>query len=207
MRDNFEACLAEVLRHEGGYVNDPADPGGETNMGISKRSYPRENIRGMTRARAAQIYRRDFWDRLRCDDLPAGLDLVVFDAGVNSGQDRGARWFQRALGVKEDGLVGPATIAAARATGASGVINRACDARLAFLRSRTGWRRYGKGWTARVASVRAVAHRMSAGLGETGWSAPALPLPAPEQAAAPRLSVVLIVALIAALIVVIKFGG
>ena len=79
MKANFEACMAEVFKHEGGYVNDPHDPGGETNMGISKRSYPKENIRGMTRARAAQIYHKDFWDKLKCDDLPAGLDLVAFE--------------------------------------------------------------------------------------------------------------------------------
>ena len=107
MKANFEACMAEVFKHEGGYVNDPHDPGGETNMGISKRSYPKENIRGMTRARAAQIYRKDFWDKLKCDDLPAGLDLVAFDAGVNSGPARGAKWLQQAVGVTADGKIGP----------------------------------------------------------------------------------------------------
>ena len=84
MKANFEQCLAHVLRSEGGYVNDPNDPGGETNMGISKRAYPHENIKGMTRARAATIYRRDYWDAVQGDSLPAGLDLVAFDPAVNS---------------------------------------------------------------------------------------------------------------------------
>ena len=95
---DFNKAIPIILAHEGGWVDDPADPGGETNMGISKRSYPKENIRGMTRERAAQIYRKDFWDKLKCDDLPAGLDLVAFDAGVNSGPARGAKWLQQAVG-------------------------------------------------------------------------------------------------------------
>lgn len=161
MRENFNACLAEILRHEGGYVNDPKDPGGETNMGISKRSYPTENIKGMTQARAAVIYKRDFWDAVRGDDLPAGLDLLAFDPAVNSGVSRGAKWLQEALGVAADGKVGPATIAAARAAHPVAVIDRACDLRLAWLRTLKTWPRYGKGWAIRVESVRAEAISMA----------------------------------------------
>ena len=169
MRENFDACLRELLRHEGGYANDPKDAGGETNMGISKRSYPLENIKGMTRARASQIYQRDFWTAVRGDDLPAGLDLVAFDPAVNSGVSRGAKWLQQALGVTADGMIGPATIAAAKAAHPEAVIDRACDLRLAWLRTakntKTGallWPTYGKGWTRRVESIRIEAIRMSA---------------------------------------------
>ena len=161
MKANFDACMAEVFKHEGGYVNDPHDPGGETNMGISKRSYPKENIRGMTRARAAQIYRRDFWDKLRCDELPAGLDLVAFDAAVNSGPSRGAKWLQQALGVAVDGKVGLATIGAAKNTYTPAAVLRAVGFRRAFLKTLPTWERYKNGWTKRLDSVEAVASAMA----------------------------------------------
>ncbi|UFM63632.1 glycoside hydrolase family 108 protein [Paracoccus sp. MA] len=161
MKTNFDRCLAEVLRHEGGYVNDPHDPGGETNMGISKRSYPQEDIKGMTRARAAEIYRRDYWNPVRGDDLPAGMDLVAFDAAVNSGVSRGAKWLQTALGVSADGKIGPQTIAAAKEAHPEAVIDRAVSARLAWLRTLKTWSRFGKGWTSRVESVREVATAMA----------------------------------------------
>lgn len=161
MKANFEACMAEVFKHEGGYVNDPHDPGGETNMGISKRSYPKENIRGMTRARAAQIYREDFWDKLKCDDLPAGLDLVVFDAAVNSGPARGAKWLQQAVGVAADGKVGMATIGAAKNTYAPAAVMRAIGFRRAFLKTLPTWERYKNGWNKRLDSVEAVASAMA----------------------------------------------
>lgn len=161
MQFNFDASMAEVFRHEGGYANDPHDPGGETNMGISKRSYPNENIKGMTRDRAKAIYRRDFWNAVSGDSLPAGLDLVAFDPAVNSGVSRGAKWLQQALGVKADGKIGPNTIATAKAAKAEAVIDRACDLRLAWLRTLPTWSRYGKGWTSRVESIRDVATAMS----------------------------------------------
>lgn len=161
MKANFDRSLTEVLGHEGGYVNDPHDPGGETNMGISKRSYPKENIRGMTRARAAEIYRRDFWDAVQGDKLPAGLDLVAFDPAVNSGPSRGVKWLQTALGVSADGKIGPATLAAAQKAHAEAVIDRACNARLAWLRTLPTWGRYGKGWAKRVESIREEAIAMA----------------------------------------------
>lgn len=161
MKANFEACMAEVFKHEGGYVNDPHDPGGETNMGISKRSYPKENIRGMTRERAAQIYRKDFWDKLKCDDLPAGLDLVAFDAGVNSGPARGAKWLQQAVGVTADGKIGPATLMAAKSTYAPAAIMRAVGFRQSFLMQLPTWYRYGNGWKERLESIEKVAGEMA----------------------------------------------
>lgn len=165
MRENFENCLNEILRHEGGYVNDKRDPGGETNMGISKRSYPNEDIRGMTLARAAMIYRRDYWDRVKGDQLPDGIDLVTFDPAVNSGVSRGAKWLQAALGFPrsgQDGKIGPKTVGKAQTT-ADGVavIKRACAARMGFLRGLRTWSAFGRGWTRRVASVEATAVAMN----------------------------------------------
>ena len=161
MRENFANCLEEILKHEGGYVDDPHDIGGATNLGISKRSYPKEDIRNMTRARAAQIYRRDFWDKLRCDELPAGLDLVAFDAAVNSGPARGAKWLQQALGVAVDGKVGLATIGAAKNTYAPAAVMRAIGFRRAFLKTLPTWERYKNGWNKRLDSVEAVASAMA----------------------------------------------
>ena len=161
MKANFDACMAEVFKYEGGYVNDQHDPGGETNLGISKRSYPKEDIRNMTRARAAQIYRRDFWDKLRCAELPDGLDLVAFDAAVNSGPSRGAKWLQQALGVAVDGKVGLATIGAAKNTYTPAAVLRAVGFRRAFLKTLPTWERYKNGWTKRLDSVEAVASAMA----------------------------------------------
>lgn len=161
MRENFAACLAELLRHEGGYVDHPSDPGGETNFGISKRSYPGENIRGMTKERAGEIYRRDFWNAVRGDELPAGLDLVAFDAAVNSGASRGAKWVQQAIGIAADGVIGPKTITAAQAANVPRAIQDATAARLDFLRGLKTWGTFGKGWTRRVEAVRTLALEMA----------------------------------------------
>ena len=170
MKDNFEACLAHVLQSEGGYVDHPSDPGGATNMGITiatlrtwrGRSVTKADVKALTRAEAAAIYRKNYWDAVRGDDLPRGLDLVAFDAAVNSGVSRGAKWLQTALGVPADGKVGPKTIAAANAAHKDAVIDRACELRLGFLRQLGTWKTFGKGWTRRVESVREAASKMAA---------------------------------------------
>jgi lysozyme family protein len=160
MKSNFDRCMAHVFKSEGGYVNHPSDPGGETNFGISKRSYPNEDIRNMTKERAAAIYRRDFWNPVRGDDLPAGLDLVAFDAAVNSGVSRGARWLQQALGVAADGKIGPATIEAAKKSDVPAVIVGAISLRRGFLHRLPTWGTFGKGWERRLTSVQTEAQAM-----------------------------------------------
>lgn len=161
MIGNFDACLAEVLEHEGGYVNHPSDPGGETKFGISKRSYPGEDIKGLTKERAGQIYLRDFWNPVRGDELPAGVDLCVFDSSVNSGRSRGVKWLQRALVIEADGAIGPETIGAAAAAPPAQTVLRMCADRMNFLRGLRTWPTFGKGWTKRVDSVRSEALRMA----------------------------------------------
>ncbi len=161
MKANFNRCMEQVFAFEGGLSNDPDDPGGLTNYGISQRSYPKEDIRGMTKARATAIYRRDYWNAVRGDDLPAGLDLVAFDAAVNSGVSRGAGWLQAALGVEVDGRIGPVTLARANAAPIPGVIERATDLRMDFLRGRSTWRKHGRGWQARVDAVERLALDMA----------------------------------------------
>jgi len=109
----FDDCFDKLLGHEGGYVFNPADPGGETKWGISKRSYPNLDIKNLTVEDAKRIYWRDYWLRCGCEDLPRGLAFDVFDAAVNSGANQAARWLQTALGVRADGVIGPDTKAAA----------------------------------------------------------------------------------------------
>ena len=94
---DFERALAFVLKWEGGYTNDPDDPGGETNFGISKRMYPRENIRTMTRERAAELYKRDYWIPAGCDQMPFPLALVVFDTAINCGVTGAKVWAKECL--------------------------------------------------------------------------------------------------------------
>lgn len=163
--ENFNPVMEEVFAHEGGYVNHRADPGGETNFGISKRSYPNEDIRGMTRTRAKAIYRADFWNPIKGDQLPDGVDLVTMDASVNSGKVRGVRWIQQAAGLPKeriDGIMGPKTLIEIRKRDPISLIKRSCAIRMGFLRGLKTWGTFGKGWSRRVASVEAVGVSMAA---------------------------------------------
>lgn len=109
----FEQAVAFLFEQEGGYVNDPSDPGGVTKFGISKRSYPGVDIDALTKEGAAEIYKRDYWDICRCEELPHGLDLLVFDTAVNQGAATSIKLLQRALNVTDDGIMGRGTLAAA----------------------------------------------------------------------------------------------
>ena len=149
---SFRAALDQVLRHEGGYVHDPRDPGGETRYGISKRSYPAEDIKNLTLERAGEIYRRDFWDRCRCDEMPPAIRMHLFDAAVNSGPVRAIRWLQEAARVERDGVIGPITIREAWAADPVALVSRYNGLRLIYLSSLDGWRHYSKGWARRVAT-------------------------------------------------------
>ena len=109
----FENALKFVLSYEGGYVNDPNDPGGETNLGISKRAYPNEDIKALTKEKAAEIYRRDYWDSCKCNELPESMAIAVFDCAVNQGVKTASRLLQIAVGATVDGVIGPKTVLAA----------------------------------------------------------------------------------------------
>lgn len=170
MNDNFPASLAAVLVHEGGYVNDPRDPGGATNQGVTQAVYDdwragegleQRSVRLINGYEVGAIYRRRYWDACRCDDLPAGVDYCIFDFAVNSGTNRAARYLQRAAGVAEDGQIGPMTIAAVFAKPATGLIDQVSSLRLAFLRQLKTFDRFGRGWTRRVEEVCAKARAMA----------------------------------------------
>lgn len=169
---SFDAALARVLRHEGGYSNHPADPGGPTNKGVIQRVYdayrtarglPKRSVRELEVSEMRDIYRRQYWDAVRADELPAGLDYAVFDAAVNSGPAQAAKWLQRALGVAADGQVGAVTLQAAAGADLEVVIEGLCDLRLAMLKGLRTWPVFGRGWAARVADVRRDAVAMAKG--------------------------------------------
>lgn len=149
----FDEAVTRVLAHEGGYVNDPADPGGETKYGISKRAYPREDIARLTEARAKDIYKRDYWDKLRLDALPENVRYPLFDLAVNSGVATAAKLLQRAVTVRDDGMIGTETLAAANRLSASTLAGRLAATRLLYLADLRPFDRFGRGWTRRVAQI------------------------------------------------------
>lgn len=171
MKSNFTTSLAAVLVHEGGYVNDPRDPGGATNKGVTQHVYddwrrsrgidPR-SVRSLEQSEVEAIYRKLYWDAVRGDDLPSGVDYCVFDFAVNSGPVRAARYLQRAVGVADDGKIGPMTLAAVKAKPACEVISAITAARLAFLGQLPSFDRFGRGWTTRCGDVGAKAAEMVA---------------------------------------------
>lgn len=145
----FDTAFDRLISHEGGYVNDPQDPGGETNWGISKRSYPNVDIKNLTRDGAKEIYRRDFWDVLG-DSNPA-IKFQVFDFAVNSGIGTAIRKLQSALGLADDGRWGPISAAKLASADLSDVLMRYAGQRLMFMTSLSTWDRFGRGWARRIA--------------------------------------------------------
>jgi lysozyme family protein len=149
---DFDTAFDKLIGHEGGYINSRADPGGETKFGISKRSYPGEDIPGLTLARAKEIYLRDFWGAAGCDALPDGIKFDVFDMAVNSGVTASLRIVQRAAGVTQDGILGPRTLQALNSIAPGTLLARFNGARLAFMAELPTWPSFGRGWARRIAS-------------------------------------------------------
>ncbi len=147
----FDLFFDRLLGNEGGYSNDPNDPGGETNWGISKRSYPDVDIKALTKAGAKAIYWRDFWSRIDADALPDGVAFQLFDFAVNSSPETAVRYFQRAIGVADDGHFGPISRAAAQAISESDAIMRLNAERLDFMTRLSNWPSAGRGWARRIA--------------------------------------------------------
>lgn len=171
MKENFAAALQEVLKQEGGWSNHPKDPGGATMCGITQRVYdawrarkglkPR-SVRDITEPTICEIYRRQYWDAVRGDDLPAGVDLAVFDFAVNSGPVRAAKFLQAAVGEVRDGHIGAITLAAVAKADRALLASAVCDRRLAWLHGLETYPAFGKGWRRRIAAVRAAAVKMAA---------------------------------------------
>ncbi len=162
----FEEAVAIIIHHEGGatITDDPADPGGLTKYGISQRAHPDVDIRGLTYAQAAEIYRRDYWDRLRCGDMPAGIDLAVFDCGVNQGVGFAAKAIQRDAGARPDGIVGPLTLAAIARRHPEDLLTDFMARRMKRYASVSHAPRFMRGWSRRCFDIhrRAVIDQLKA---------------------------------------------
>ena len=148
---NFDAAFDRVMGHEGGYSLDENDPGGETNWGISRRSYSNVDIKSLTREQAKAIYKRDFWTRINADRLPDGVAFQSFDFAVNSGIETAVRYLQRALGVADDGHWGPVSQAVADGTSETDMILRLNSERLMFMTKLKNWPHAGRAWARRIA--------------------------------------------------------
>lgn len=171
MDRNFQRALKLVLRHEGGWSDHRKDPGGATMKGVTLANFRRyvkpkatkDDLRKITDEQVATVYRRFYWDAVAGAELPGGIDYAVFDFAVNSGPARAAKYLQAVVGAKADGKIGPATLAATRNMIRATVINDLCDNRMGYLRGlKKLWPTFGKGWTSRVAGVRAEALKMAA---------------------------------------------
>lgn len=170
MKLNFHTALAATLREEGGYSDHPDDPGGKTLQGVTQATYdnwrrehrfPVRSVREMVPAERDAIYRENYWNHIRGDELPSGIDFAVFDFAVNSGPTRAARYLQMVLRVTADGQIGPKTLAAARAADPVATINALCDKRLNFLLNLPTWEVFGRGWSKRIGRVRTLAVQMA----------------------------------------------
>lgn len=148
---NFNQAFDRLMVSEGGYVNNPDDPGGETNFGVSKRSYPEVDIKGLTRDDAKAIYLRDFWERGGMDQFDGAIAFQFFDLAVNCGIQTAARMLQRAAGVADDGRIGPVTVAAINNLPVPVLLVRLIAEQLDFRRKLSTFKTFGAGWTARVA--------------------------------------------------------
>lgn len=203
MAMTFSIILPWTLTLEGGFVNDPHDPGGATNWGVTQRVYdgwrqrtgqPLRSVKLITEAEVEVIYRLQYWNVVQGDRLPAGLDYAVFDYAVNSGPGKAAKDLQRELGVAVDGVIGQITLAAAKAVEAAGkipdLIKRLCARRMSFLRSLSTFKRFGRGWTRRVEGDHPGFQERDIGvidrailLARSGVLVPENAIPAPAQAA------------------------
>lgn len=169
MGQNFDRALAEVLKHEGGYVNHPDDPGGMTNLGVTRaawsaykgRGVSEDEMRGLTVEKVKPFYRDRYWAEISGDWLPDGVDYAVFDFAVNSGVGRAARCLQSLVNVSQDGRIGPKTIAAVKDEDPVLLVNELCAERLKFLKGLATFRTFGRGWTKRVTDVQARAAEMA----------------------------------------------
>ena len=168
MINNYEFSLAQVLKSEGGYVNNPKDPGGETNMGVTKAAWstwlkrtilPGEMAQ-LTHADIIPFYKALYWDKSYCNQLPTGIDYMVFDASVNMGVGQSIRLLQRSLGCVPDGVIGPNTMKAINDADVKTLIDKFSAQKEMFYKSLATFATFGKGWLRRVAEVKQIALSM-----------------------------------------------
>jgi len=154
MLENFVTSLETVLKHEGGYVDHPKDPGGRTNMGITQAVYEKylnrtvteEEIKNIKIGDVRIIYKENYWDKVKGDDLPSGVDFCVFDWAVNSGVSRASKALQKIIGAKADGVIGPNTLKAVESADSEVIIQQLTEAREDFYKRLSTFDTFGKGW-------------------------------------------------------------
>ena len=186
---SYPRAFAATLGYEGGYTNNPRDPGGPTNLGVTQATLSRwlghpatiADVKALTREAVAPIYRTNYWNAVQGDALPAGVDHAVWDWGVNSGPSRPVNHLQAILGITQDGHIGPATLDALAKRDPAAVINALCDRRLAVLKSLSTWPTFKGGWSKRVEAVRKLALQLAAEAMTIAPSPPSAP-PAPAVA-------------------------
>ena len=154
---NFDQAFDILLKHEGGFSNHAADPGGRTMFGITEAVAREVGYRGDMRdlplELAKRIYRSQYWDAVRADDLPTDIRYAVFDAAVNSGTAQAVRWLQRAVNVRDDGVIGPQTMLAVKTQNPEALRRRLLAQRLKFMSSLANWPAFGRGWARRIADL------------------------------------------------------
>lgn len=168
MKENFNEALEAILHHEGGFVNHPKDPGGMTNLGVTKRVWEEwvghevdeKAMRALTPETVGPMYKAKYWDKIKGDDLPTGVDYAVFDAAINSGPGRAAKWLQSVVGAVPDGAIGAGTLGKVAAMDAEDIVEKYQETRLAFMQSLPTWDTFGKGWGRRVTEVKDAALKM-----------------------------------------------
>ena len=171
MIHNFATALQYVLKHEGGFVNHPQDPGGITNLGVTKAVWEewvghpvsQKIMENLTPADVSTMYRRKYWDKVQGNDLPNGVDYCVFDAAVNSGPGRAIKWLQGCVGVDMDGALGPKTLGAVKAADPKSLVSDYSKRRLSFLQDLPTFETFGRGWSRRVSEVEQTALEMAQG--------------------------------------------
>ena len=168
-KDNFRKCLEVILHHEGGYVDHPKDPGGATNLGVTKQTYEdwmgkvvtKDRIKELTIDDVTPIYKKNYWTAIMAEDIPAGLDLCVFDMCVNGGRHRATKMLQQLVGATVDGWIGPNTIAKTQAfceaKGVTAAIEGYQQIRQDFYESLKTFETFGRGWTRRVNETKETA--------------------------------------------------
>jgi lysozyme family protein len=161
----FTTAFGITVGFEGGYVDDPNDPGGETKYGISKAAHPTLDIKDLTEAQAKQIYYTDYWMPCRCDVMALSLAIVVFDAAVNNGVSRATHWLQTALGVTADGVIGQHTMTALGKADPETVLQNFHGQRICFMSGLQDWNTYSVGWSRRLAALPYQAATAAASVG------------------------------------------
>ena len=154
---NFDVAFAKLLGHEGEFSDHPDDPGGKTRYGITEAVARRVGYRGDMRELpidlARRIYRAEYWDAVRADEMPPAVRYVLFDAAVNSGVGQSVRWLQNAAGVTPDGVIGPRTMAAVNALDANSLKSRMLANRLRMMTNLSNWPSFSRGWARRIADL------------------------------------------------------